>query len=174
MIVSETDRSEGVKVTFVKDGAPEGTSIGEAITCFINGERVIQSEGNTVALPIKELSTVEFRGASYYRATKYLDDTEKSVQVTLFPLPTSVGYHSQEQMLTVFEKVLKQCPTLASVYDIGKSHKKRVLQVLRMSAKDSSTGSTDSEKQSIKLVGGKCTLCVLTIGFRSEEFGVCI
>ena len=157
VIVSDTDRSEGVKVTFIKHGeVDENTSIGEAITCYINGEEVVQSEGNTVAVQVKELSTVEFQGASYYRATKFLDGTEKSVKVRLFPLPTTLGYHSHAEMLNTFQSIVKECPNMSWVYDIGTTHKKRVMEVLRMSAGDSTTGAENGNKQRIKLVGGEC------------------
>ena len=169
MIVSETERREGIKVTFIKNGGTQDTGIGETITCFVNGKEVVHSEGNTVALPIQELSTVEFRSSSFYRATKFLDGSERSLQVTLFPLPASLGYHTHEQMLAVFQSVQAKCPKLSSVYDIGKSHEKRVLQVLRMSAGDTTTGSANGEKQRIKLVGGNYAI-VIVFHSRSSFF----
>ena len=152
VIMSDEIRLEGVKVSFVR--FRNGSAIKEPISCIVNGQQVKESDGSTVALSIDRLSTVEFHSGNFYRATKYLDGSEQSVTVTLFPLPAALLYHSHAAMLAAFQGVKLECPDITSDYGIGNSTESLGLQVLRMSGGDPSTGANNGRKQRIKLVAG--------------------
>lgn len=154
MIISDEERDPGIKLHLTLHNT-SSQDIGEAITCYVDGAQVKESEGATIALPgITGPVTVELSGPSYYRATKYLTGAEESVTVELFPLPTSLGYHTQEEMEAVFDDVIRRCPQLGSRYSIGASLQSRSLEVLRLSAGDVTKGAGVSAKESVKLVGG--------------------
>ena len=130
-------------------------AIAEAITITVNGEDDKRAESDQIKIPINEPSTVTFTSASYYKVTKYVQATDKHIKVRLHPLPTSVGYHSHEEMLDTFTRILKTCPKIAKTYDIGKSVKGKTLRVLKLSSEFShNERNNDIYNQEIKLVGG--------------------
>ena len=152
VMMLDEERLEGVKVSFVR--YQNNTPIRETISCIVNGEKLKETDGTTVSLLIDKMSTVEFGSSSFYRATRFLDGSEKTVQVRLFPLPTTLKYHTHQEMLDVFEHVKSQCPDISSDYSIGESTEMSALQVLRMSGGDTTQSADNGSKQRIKLVGG--------------------